>query len=483
MRGNILDVGLAAVALLSLAAGPAAAVEVELLGPGKARNTVRVAILGAEGFDPRDMPRRGLVLGWSRQGRDGGYVPAIRLSRALRDVNGDGYRDRIAVFRLSDPDFHALQGGAVVQIELRGIHHDGVFGRAFVAQAPVVADSDPISACTAVTNQQGVLVGERCIWTTADGSGLKPIQVEPLVDGLNQALVTASFEIVPSSAVVIEAFGGAGMGGGRQVSGSCTAYGGSAGAAGYARTTLSAGALPPDLCIYPGGSAVNGGEGGAGSVVASADLNTVSVDALQATTADALADAGIIIALGGGGGGGGKGGLSDQNTECHHGGDGGAGGTAIASVAGAVAGGGVDGTRGDYGSGGNGAGGGGHPAGSDGTGGPGGIGYAKANGKGTGGGPLWAGWTTADNADYASTAWTYGAGGFDNTNAGSGGGGFGGGGSGDGSGDAHKGGGGGGSFATRATLDSSTIDADLIYGKAAGSSQIVVTFQLFPSAQ
>lgn len=473
---------LAPAALLSLCAVQAAAVELEVLDLDQAHNTVSIAILGGPEFDTSTVTKRSLVFGWSRQGRDGGYVPAKRL-RTLRDVNGDGHRDRIAVFKLSEPDFQALFEGEVVRVELRGVWRDDLFHREFVAQTNVVGDSDPISACAKVENQEGALVGERCLWPIADGSAYKPIVVDQLVDDLNQGLANAGLEIAPGSAVVIEAYGGEGYAGGKSGGGdSCTAKGGDGGAAGYARTIVSVADLPSDLLIYPGNGATEIRQGGAGTVVSSVNLADLSATQLNATAPADLESAGIV-AIAGGGGGGGSGNIS--STDCHHGGDGGAGGSAIADPSGLVVVAGADGTRGDPGGGGGqdgaGTGGSGSPIGSNGIGGPGGAGAAKSN-SGVGGGPLWDGWSSADNPLYTTDEWVFGAGAYPSDNAGAGGGGFGGGGAAKGGGSAHNGGGGGaGSFAVRAAIASSDIAADLIYGppdQSEASSLVVVTFEV-----
>jgi hypothetical protein len=311
----------------------------------------------------------------------------------------------------------------------------------------------------------------------ADGSAFKPIVMNQLIDDLNQGLATTNLEIAPDSAVVIEAYGGHGRQG-ENVSGDCgVAQGGSGGPPGYARTILVVSDLPDELWIYPGESGSNGGAGGAGTVLSSIDL--VDLTAVQLSSSDPadLVATGILAIAGGGGG---KGNLTNDNTECHHGGDGGAGGSAIADISEDAVGAGGDGTRGTPGGGGEGTGGSGNPAGTEGIGGPGGISYNEASGTGIGRGPLWAGWSTSDNPEYASDAWDFGAGAFHGSNAGSGGGGFGGGGAADGSGDAHKGGGGGGgSFAMPATLLDATIDGDLIYGPST-AAMVIVSFQVVP---
>jgi hypothetical protein len=97
--------------VLASGAVQAFAIEVELLDLDHARNQVSIAILGEEDFDPKAVTRGSLVFGWSKQGRDGRFVEAVRMPHASRDVNGDGHPDRIAVFRLSDPDFRRWPRG------------------------------------------------------------------------------------------------------------------------------------------------------------------------------------------------------------------------------------------------------------------------------------------------------------------------------------------------------------------------------------
>jgi len=459
--------------LLATTAGSAAAIEIEVLDLQPAHNKVSVAILGGPDFKPSDVIRRSLVFGWSEQGRDGGFVPAAWASRKLRDVDGDGHRDRIVVFRLSDADFHALfEQQDVAQIEVRGVYQDGLFQRAFVSQAMVVEDGDPISGCAAVQGQNGATTGVRCSWQKADGTAFKPIISEDLVSALNQDYGN---QIGDQSVVVIEAYGGEGEHGSNNNEHiECTAKGGDGGAAGYARTILTVVGLPADLFIYPGKGGDAHQAGGAGTVVASVDLADLSAEELGATAPADVVAAGVL-AIGGGGGGGGSG--RDVNTDCYHGGYGGDGGVAIADTSGDVIGAGADGTHGDPGSGGDGSGGAGDPAGSDGIGGPGGQGQGSSSHT-TGGGPLWAGWSSSDDASYTSSAWTYGAGGTNAGLGGAGGGGFGGGGQATGEGYNHQGGGGGGgSMAMQSTVAESTIQGDgLIHGPNA-TSQVKVTFQ------
>lgn len=106
--------------VLPSGAAQAFAVKVELLDLDDARNQVAIAILAEEAFDPKAVTRGSLVFGWSKQRRDGGFVEAVRMPHASGDVNGDGNPDRIAVFRLSDPDFQALAEGEVAQVEVSG---------------------------------------------------------------------------------------------------------------------------------------------------------------------------------------------------------------------------------------------------------------------------------------------------------------------------------------------------------------------------
>jgi hypothetical protein len=464
--------------LLATTAGSAAAVEIEVLDLHPVHNGVSVAILGGPDFKPNDVIRRSLVFGWSEQGRDGGFVPAVWASRKLRDVDGDGHRDRIVVFRLSDPDFQALsEQQDVAQVEVRGVYQDGLFQREFVSQAMVVEDGDPISGCAAVQGQEGTTTGVRCSWQKADGSAYKPINLEDLVSELNQEFDS---EIDQQSVAVLEAYGGKGEKGSNNSSIlECTAKGGDGGAAGYARTILTVADLPADLFIYPGKSGDEHQAGGAGTVVASVDIAGLTKDQLESTTpADVVADG--VLAIGGGGGGGGSG--RDVNTECYHGGYGGAGGVAIADTSGDAMGAGADGTHGDPGSGGDGSGGDGDPDGSNGIGGPGGEGQGSSTDK-TGGGPLWAGWSSTDDASYTSNAWAYGAGGTNAGLGGAGGGGFGGGGQAKGKDYNHQGGGGGGgSMAMQSTVAEDTIQGDgLIHGPNA-ESQVKLTFQ-FLSAE
>lgn len=424
------------------------------------------------------------MLGWHRQGQDGGFVPARRLSPRHRDVNHDGYPDLVAVFRLSDRELRALLDGQVAQIEVHGIYRDGIFVRTFTALGSVAEDGTPLSQCVDLNDQAGTLVGKRCIWTSAEGSDFKPIDVNGLVEDLNQDLADSGLEIASVSAVVVEAYGGVGEKGANHNTTGCSSTGGSGGPAGYAQVVMSVADLPDGIYIYPGEAGNNDRAGGAGTVVSAVDLAGLSASQLGSTSAQDIVNTGVM-ALAGGGGGGGNGHVSSGS--CHHGGDGGGGGVAIASTSGIVAATGGDGTKGDPGSGGScaggGEGGGNHgQAGSDGIGGPGGR-SNDSQGKGVGGGPYWNGWSTADSAIYSNTAWTYGAGGYNGNPGGRGGGGCGGGGSANGSGDGHRGGGGGGgSVAIPPTIDPSLISGDLIKGQTAGKSEIVLTFQVLPSS-
>lgn len=466
----------------------AAAVEVELFELDARRDRVGVAILGGPEFDPKDVILRTLAFGWT--GAGGGHVPAtVRgkrggftsrwQARESRDVNGDDYADRIVWFRPSERAFAALLRGDVAQFELRGITNDGgTFYEPFVAQA-TVSVGDAASACSATESQQGVTIGMRCFYDTAAGN--KPIDIATLVSEVNNALAADGLEITAESAVVVEAYGGKGLGG-NNLSDICgTAKGGAAGAGGYALTILTVNDLPANLYIYPGENSSGHGGGGAGTVVAGTDLSGLADGELSTTDAATAVDAGIML-IAGGGGGGGRGNSTNAGWDCHDGGNGGDGGVAIANLLDIVVGTGADGTKGDPGAGGQGAGGAGHPAGSDGVGGPGGLNpnaaVSNANSSGTGGQDLWVGWSTDDNASYDAGNWKHGAGGWNQQSGGAGGGGFGGGGSSKGE-DAHKGGGGGGgSLAMLATVQQ--VANALLYGQEHDSEEVdqlmVVTF-------
>ena len=497
MRKNTFRQGLmllVGAALIALVVEQAASFEIELRELRDKRETVHVAILGAPAFDAREVRRQGLVFGWDKQGNDGGFVKAKRLSGA-RDLNGDGHRDRIAVFKLNDEDFRVLRDGEVVQVWVEGIYRDGNFLRPFVAVGSVPdVGAAPADYCAAILSSQfGIPEGVRCLWDSAANSDFKPIDVPSLVADLNSELASTNLQIAPDSAAVMEIYGGKGeRGKSRGGSGvDCNAKPGEGGRAGYARIILNVSDIPPNLYIYPAertGESENGGHrsGGAGTVAASVDLSTLSLDQLQSNSVTTIATVGIM-AIGGGGGGGGDGHVTNGGTSCHHGGDGGAGGSAIASTSTilAISAPGNDGTRGDPGFGGSceRGGGGGGTAGSDGIGGPGGR--PEQDGSGVGGGPLWEGWSTEDDELYTPTKWAFGAGGYNQHGGGRGGGGCGGGGSAQGGSNAHKGGGGGGgSMVIASTVSEGSINPELIYGEPTVeneySSQMVVTFEVKP---
>ncbi|NIO11265.1 MAG: hypothetical protein GTO40_25925, partial [Deltaproteobacteria bacterium] len=193
------------------------------------------------------------------------------------------------------------------QGELRGVYDTGLVHREFVAYDTLVEDSDdPASSCAALNNQQSTVVGMRCIWQTADGSAYKPIDLTSLVASLNQNLASASLEITQNSGVVLEAYGGMGHHG-HQQEGSCgTAPGGNGGFRGYARTLWSLDALQAvntELYIYPGESGAVVGEGGAGTIIATVDLSSLTSQQLSSTDSNEVEDLGILAIAGGGGGG------------------------------------------------------------------------------------------------------------------------------------------------------------------------------------
>lgn len=520
-------IGASAAILLTAGIQQAFAVDFEIIDLNPRANTAVIAILGSKSFDPRDPHLESLAFGPRNQGlfparTIPGYpgqsvasnwwgfltgahraypaevLPFSRVAApspepqtfSYPDVNGDGFPDRVIAFPLSDVAFAKLYDGGAAQGELRGIYKDGLLAREFRAYGTVAEDTDPASSCTGVDNQQGVLSGERCIWQTANGGAYKPIDLASLVDELNQALANASLEIAGDSAVVLEAYGGQGHHGHQDAGAFCTASGGDSGPAGYARTIWKLSDLEGNsfgssgLFVYPSVPTSSTSEGGASTVVSFvnlADLNNQSE--LDITTPSGAGDAGIL-AIAGGGGGGGPGALADDKDECNGGGNGGAGGIAIADTSDNAVGTGGTGGSGDPGHGGAGTGGSGYPAGTDGIGGPGGIAYDDATqSEGNGDGPLWSGWSTADNLIYTSSAYQVGAGGYNQNKSGSGGGGFGGGGAAKGHGDNHKGGGGGGgSFAVKSTIEDTAqgVDALILGSPGQYQSEVAVTFQVTP---
>jgi len=348
------------------------------------------------------------------------------------------------------------------------------------------SDRDPVSFCTTVTSG-GSPVGERCTFTSVDGTDLKPIDLAALVDDINRQRLGngLDLQVTDDSAVMIEAYGGAGMRGEDEGGTySCGAKGGSGGASGYAQTVSTVGTLGSSmLYLYPGEQGSERSWGGSATVVSTTELARLShVQELSNTDPSDVTGFGIL-AIAGGGGGGGKGHCTSGGT--FHGGDGGDGGQAIAdNKTYDAVGEGTEGGSGDPGHGGGstskGVGGSGYPAGSNGLGGPGGI---LASSQEVGGGVLWHGWYWADNPRYSGNGWSWGAGGSNGNHGGAGGGGFGGGGAAKGESDNHiGGGGGGGSLAVRVQRlygsDSPLFQGPTPPSGFEGGGGVALTFQL-----
>lgn len=466
---------LSASVLLALTVNQAYAVDFEIIDLNDKTNVVTIAILGTPSFDPVTVDSKSLMFG----PYNNGLYPADNASHSSKDLNGDGILDREVSFKIGDKQFQELLDGTVVQGELRGIYSDGL-SREFRAYDTVQEDGDPSSSCSAVFDSEGALIAERCIWRTADGANYKPIDLPLLVSELNQGLENSTLQIGSESVVVLEAYAGKGHHGQKDVF-DCTAPGGDGGLAGYARaigTVEVLGSLSSNLYIYPGISGGKDSEGGAGTIVSIVNLASLTEDELDSTSAKNLPALGILAIAGGGGGG--PGDVSDDGTQCHGGGNGGAGGTALSSTSGNATGQGGVGGGGGFGSGGLGVGGTGTPAGTGGIGGPGGLPYTSVTAQGTGGGPLWSGWSTSDDIIYSSTTFLTGVGAYNPNKGGSGGGGFGGGGAADGHNHNHKGGG-GGSFAIQSTVNTTATGVSaLILGNpsSAFTQQIALTIQV-----
>ncbi|MEZ4421043.1 MAG: hypothetical protein R3B33_15655 [Nitrospirales bacterium] len=464
-----------------LGAMPSAAsahVEMQLDPFGEAQDTglpildlrrVTVAILGSDHVNPRDVDKKTLRLG-SRN--TVGASPKY-FAKRLRDVNDDGFPDRLAVFEISETGLSEGDLDAVLTGNLTD-------GTQFIAYGSIVQSTDPISYCIALENaQNGIgIAGIRCSYTSSYDSTSTPLDWPNLILDINSLLESeGSTDTVDSTTpVIVETWGGAGHEGETQNNCGHKEKGGAGGARGYGRTVQTVQDITdllPDgtnMYLYAAEDGPVYQDGGSASLLVGKAITEISSDTSTPHEAN-------VLVIAGGGGGGGKG--HCVGTTVKGGYSGGSAGIAIATTAQAGNAAGDDGANSDAGHGGNKDGNGTAGVPGDGS----GHGDAGTNGIGGFGSPkddAGAGWTGSTLTD---TDWPNGMGGEGgNTGAAGGGGGGYGGGGGARSGDHNGGGGGGGSWARTEAIDESELDDDLIQGSSydPGQGTVVLTFQLLP---
>lgn len=385
---------------------------------------VTVVIFGSDHLNPKDVEKETLRLG----SRDSMRAQPKSFPQRLQDVDGDGFKDRLAVFDLSET---GLQADRHIDAVLTGSLRDGT---AFVAYDSVVTDSDPFSSCLGVL-ADFALIGMRCSYSTS----LIALDLPALVTEINDELSPDNLKVDDSTFVVVEAWGGAGHDGRPETcsiaSSQNHAKGGDGGSGGYAGTAITVSHLKAlldrgtDLYLLVGENGPGDQHGGSSSLV-TGELNVLVSPVVS------------VLVIAGGGGGGGKGSCIEGNVVTAAGYHGGAGAVAPISTYGNVSVAGADGATAHKGQGGNQDGlGSGGPAT---AGGSGSRGAAGTDGIGGNGSLDWAVWTESffnEATFYDGVTGKGGEGGKDE-HAGGGGGGFGGGGG--GRAEDNKGGGGGG---------------------------------------
>ena len=417
---------------------------------------VTVVIFGSDHLNPKDVEKETLRLG----SRDTVGAQPKAFPQLLQDVNGDGFKDRLAEFELRKT---GLEADRHIHAALTGSLRDGT---TFVAYDSVVS-SDPVCYCNNVSNDLGV-IGIRCTYS----SSLEPLDLPTLIGNINTELEQQGLTIDSDPAVVVESWAGKGhMGNSSECTKFDTAHPGDGGDRGYARTVQTLSDIVAeltngtDLYIYVGEDGPQPQAGGSSSVAIGqelSDTNNPLTDVTKPSTES-------VFAIAGAGGGGGKGNCANgTNYGGYHGG---AGGVSVATTTEPDSEAGEDGSNGNEGHGGN----------SDGNGTGGAAHHSQAGTNGIGGlgsdlsNAMWNG-STAD--------WSHGQGGHGghDEDAGGGGGGFGGGSGGSAESNHIGGGGGGGSWARQSTVDESTLSSDLVQGSSydPGQPEVSITFPVIP---
>jgi hypothetical protein len=412
------------------------------------QRVVTIAILGNDHFDPSTVQGKTLLFGpWY-----GVQVGSIRVAKRARDVNGDGFDDRLVKVPMSAPALDGFRTGrgqsGIGWLTGTLVDADG-FVEPFRAGALVASTDDECGyQCVNGTTASGSNF-LRCTWGPTIDPSSGPIECDTnlLEDVFPQAV---GGQITDGSRMVIEASGGRGHDGSNATCGFDTASGGKGGAYGYAiyAETVSAALALADngetIYYSVGGDASSHEAGGYATIVAGLPPDSQSTD----VTPDSVRA--FVAAAGGGGGGAGR--ATDDN-QCRDGKDGGDGGAMS----------GADLSEADE-------------CGDDGigkSGVPGGQGGNQMDGGGCGGGAGGKG----SAGGFPGLSGIFAGGGPGDEHGGAGGFGYGGGGGG-GRNDGHNlGGGGGGSWARASGFD----PGDLAVGNA-GSAQLVITFEVLPAS-